>query len=30
MDVSSVHAPAGNEKGPPPTMSAMGVKLPRG
>src|SRR2546427_2354947 len=30
MEVSSVHLPAGSEKGPPPTMSVSGAKLPRG
>src|SRR5688572_17047377 len=29
MDVSSVHWPGSRRKGPPPTISEIGVKLPR-
>lgn len=28
IDVSSIHAPAGSPKGPPPTMSAIGANVP--
>ena len=30
IDVSSVHAPAGNANGPPPTMSVTGANVPGG